>query len=212
ERSCAWPEGLVTHLLTGGDMVDEQKQELQGEEIGTEQQEAVTPAGDDPAARIAELEEQLAAAQDQALRAAADAQNSRRRAEQEIAKAHKVALVLLSVDVLPVAYSLERGRALSSSEAPASQPMREGMELTLKLFTDTLARHQVVPVSPEGEPFNPELHQAMAMEASDKVEPNTVLKVFQKGYTLNERLLRPAMVVVSKAGSGQTGGTIDEQA
>ncbi|SFQ85935.1 molecular chaperone GrpE [Halopseudomonas formosensis] len=193
-------------------MVDEQKQELQGEEIGTEQQEAATPAGDDPAARIAELEEQLAAAQDQALRAVADAQNARRRAEQEIAKAHKFALERFSMDLLAVVDSLERGLELSSNEDPAIRPMREGMELTLKLFTDTLARHQVVAVNPEGEPFNPELHQAMAMEASDKVEPNTVLKVFQKGYTLNERLLRPAMVVVSKAGSDQTGGTIDEQA
>lgn len=193
-------------------MVDEQKQELQDEEIGTEQQEAAAPAGDDPAARIAELEEQLAAAQDQALRAVADAQNARRRAEQEIAKAHKFALERFSMDLLAVVDSLERGLELSSNEDPAIRPMREGMELTLKLFTDTLARHQVVAVNPEGEPFNPELHQAMAMEASDKVEPNTVLKVFQKGYTLNERLLRPAMVVVSKAGSGQTGGTIDEQA
>lgn len=193
-------------------MVDEQKQELQDEEIGTEQQEAAAPAGDDPAARIAELEEQLAAAQDQALRAVADAQNARRRAEQEIAKAHKFALERFSMDLLAVVDSLERGLELSSNEDPAIRPMREGMELTLKLFTDTLARHQVVAVNPEGEPFNPELHQAMAMEASDKVEPNTVLKVFQKGYTLNERLLRPAMVVVSKAGAGQTGGTIDEQA
>src|SRR5690554_4646860 len=193
-------------------MVDEQKQELQDEEIGTEQQEAATPARDDPAARIAEREEQLAAAQDQALRAVADAQNARRRPDQAIPKAHEFALERFSMDLLAVVDSLERGLELSSNEDPAIQPMREGMELTLKLFTDTLARHQVVTVNPEGEPFNPELHQAMAMEASDKVEPNTVLKVFQKGYTLNERLLRPAMVVVSKAGAGQTGGTIDEQA
>src|SRR5690606_22874406 len=116
------------------------------------------------------------------------------------------------MDLLAVVDSLERGLELSSNEDPAIQPMREGMELTLKLLTDTLARHQEVAVNPESAPFNPELHEAMEMEASDKVEPNTVLKVFQKGYTLNERLLRPAMVVVSKAGSGQTGGTIDEQA
>src|SRR5690554_7870720 len=149
--SCAWPEGLVTHLLTGGDMVDEQKQELQDEEIGTEQQEAATPAVDDPAARIAELEEQLAAAQYQALRAVADAQYARRRAEQEITKAHRFALERFSMDLLAVVDSLERGLELSSNEDPAIQPMREGMELTLKLFTDTLARHQVVAVNPEGE-------------------------------------------------------------
>src|SRR5690606_8802987 len=125
-------------------MVDEQKQELQAEEIGTEQQEAATPAGDDPAARIAELEAQLAAAQDQALRAVADAPTARRRAEREVAKAHTFALGRFSMDLLAVVDSLERGLALSSNADPAIQPMREGMELTLKLFTDALARHQVV--------------------------------------------------------------------
>lgn len=192
-------------------MVDEQKQEPLDETLDAEQQETVA-AEDDLVARINELEEQLAAAQDQALRAVADAQNARRRSEQEVTKAHKFALERFANDLLAVVDSLERGLELSSDEDPAIKPMRDGMELTLKLFTDTLARHQIVAVDPHGEPFNPELHQAMTMEERDNVEPNTVIKVFQKGYTLNERLLRPAMVVVSKAAAGGAGGTIDEQA
>ena len=193
-------------------MVDEPRQDMQDEEISAEQQGSTVAAEDDLVARIAELEEQLAAAQDQALRAVADAQNARRRSEQEVTKAHKFALERFANDLLAVVDSLERGLELSNADDPAIKPMRDGMELTLKLFSDTLARHQVVAVDPHGEPFNPELHQAMTMEERDNVEPNTVIKVFQKGYTLNERLLRPAMVVVSKAAAGHDGRTIDEQA
>lgn len=193
-------------------MVDEQKQELQDEGLSTDQEQSTVAVEEDLVARIASLEEQLAAAQDQALRAVADSQNARRRAEQEVAKAHKFALEGFANDLLAVVDSLERGLELSSDEDPAIKPMRDGMELTLKLFADTLGRHQVLAVDPHGQPFNPELHQAMTMEENDSVEPNTVLKVFQKGYTLNERLLRPAMVVVSKAGAGRPSGTIDEQA
>lgn len=192
-------------------MVDEQRQDPQDEELGADQQEGVA-VEEDLVARIATLEEQLAAAQDQALRAVADAQNARRRSEQEVTKAHKFALERFSGDLLAVVDSLERGLELSSDEDPAIKPMRDGIELTLKLFVDTLARHGITVVDPHGEPFNPELHQAMAMEEQGNVEPNTVIKVFQKGYALNERLLRPAMVVVSKAATGQASGTIDEQA
>lgn len=192
-------------------MVDEQRQESQDEELDSDQQEGFA-VEEDLVARIATLEEQLAAAQDQALRAVADAQNVRRRSEQEVTKAHKFALERFGNDLLAVVDSLERGLELSSDEDPAIKPMRDGMDLTLKLFADTLGRHGISAVDPHGEPFNPELHQAMAMEEQDSVEPNTVIKVFQKGYTLNERLLRPAMVVVSKAATGQNSGTIDEQA
>jgi len=87
------------------------------------------------------------------------------------------------------------------------------MDLTLKMFADTLERFQIVAVEPNGEPFNPELHQAMAMEERDSVEPNTVIRVFQKGYTISGRLLRPAMVVVSKTPADKPASpTIDEQA
>lgn len=193
-------------------MVDEPKQDLQDDESMIDQEQSTVAVEEDLVARIASLEGQLATAQDQVLRAAADVQNARRRAEQEVEKAHKFALERFANDLLAVVDSLERGLELSSDEDPAIKPMRDGMELTLKLFSDTLARHQIVAVDPHGEPFNPELHQAMTMEERDSVEPNTVIKVFQKGYTLSGRLLRPAMVVVSKAGAGGTSGSINEKA
>lgn len=181
-------------------MADEQKQDLNEQEPAASAEQA-NAAADDPTARIAGLEEQLAVAQDQVLRAAADVQNARRRAEQEIEKAHKFGLERFASELLPLLDSLERGMELSDANDPAIKPMREGMELTLKMFADTLARFQIVAVDPHGEPFNPELHQAMAMEERDNVEPDTVIRVFQKGYTLSGRLLRPAMVVVSKPAS-----------
>ena len=166
---------------------------------------------DDLSTRVQTLEEQLAAAQDQSLRMAADLQNVRRRADQDVEKAHKFALEKFANDLLPVVDSLERGLELTSAADEASKAMREGMQLTLKLFHDTLKRHQLEALDPHGAPFNPEHHQAMAMEESIHAEPNTVLKVFQKGYLLNGRLLRPAMVVVSKAPLTPP-PSIDEQA
>lgn len=173
--------------------------------------EQAATAPEDLQGRVAQLEEQLAAAQDQALRMAADLQNVRRRAEQDVEKAHKFALEKFAGDLLAVVDSLERGLELSSAENEAIKPMREGMQLTLKLLTDTLKRYQVEQVDPLGEPFNPEHHQAMAMEESLHAEPGSVLKVFQKGYLLSGRLLRPAMVVVSKAPAAAQ-PSIDEQA
>ncbi|MBA1190651.1 nucleotide exchange factor GrpE [Pseudomonas entomophila] len=166
---------------------------------------------DELGARVQVLEEQLAAAQDQSLRAVADLQNVRRRAEQDVEKAHKFALEKFAGDLLPVIDSLERGLELSSADDETIKPMREGIELTLKMFSDTLARYNLQPIDPHGEPFNAEHHQAMAMQESAEVEPNSVLKVFQKGYLLNGRLLRPAMVVVSKAPSAPQ-PSIDEKA
>ncbi|EPH5797501.1 TPA: nucleotide exchange factor GrpE [Pseudomonas aeruginosa] len=173
--------------------------------------EQPTGAAEDLTARVQELEEQLAAAQDQALRMVADLQNVRRRAEQDVEKAHKFALEKFAGDLLAVVDTLERGLEMSDPNDEAIKPMREGMELTLKMFDDTLRRYQVEALNPEGEPFNPEQHQAMAMQESALAEPGSVLKVFQKGYLLNGRLLRPAMVVVSKA-PAETPPSIDEQA
>ncbi len=189
-------------------MADEQKQETENFESAEQQQAG---AGEDLAARVESLEEQLAAAQDQSLRIAAELQNIRRRAEQDVEKAHKFALEKFAGDLLAVVDSLERALELSNPDDEAIKPMREGVELTVKLFLDTLARHQLQAVDPLGEPFNPEHHQAMAMQESHQAEPNSVLKVFQKGYLLNGRLLRPAMVVVSKA-PAQAQPSIDEKA
>ncbi|PTU73961.1 nucleotide exchange factor GrpE [Pseudomonas mangrovi] len=189
-------------------MADEQNLDNQNADNLDEQ---ASVGSEDLGSRVQVLEEQLAAAQDQALRVAAEMQNLRRRAEQDIEKAHKFALEKFANDLLPVMDSLERGLELSDPNDESIRPMREGVELTLKLFADVLARHQLVAVSPVGEPFNPEHHQAMAMEESIHAEPGSVLKVFQKGYLLSGRLLRPAMVVVSKA-PAQPQPSIDEQA
>ncbi|MFF7710526.1 nucleotide exchange factor GrpE [Pseudomonas sp. NPDC007930] len=188
-------------------MADEQKLDEQNPAANPAQE----GAGEDLGARVVALEEELAAAKDQALRVVADLQNVRRRAEQDVEKAHKFALEKFANDLLPVIDSLERGLELSNDQDEALRPMREGMQMTLKLFADTLKRYNLDALDPHGEPFNAEQHQAMAMQESADVEPNTVLKVFQKGYLLNGRLLRPAMVVVSKA-PAPVSPSIDEKA
>lgn len=188
-------------------MADEQKLD----ELNPNADKAAEAGSEDLVARVQLLEEQVAAAQDQALRTAADLQNVRRRAEQDVEKAHKFALEKFAGDLLPVIDSLERGLELSNPDDENIRPMREGIELTLKMFEDTLKRYNLEAIDPHGEPFNADQHQAMAMQESAEVEPNSVLKVFQKGYQLNGRLLRPAMVVVSKA-AAPVSPSIDEKA
>jgi len=148
---------------------------------------------------IIKLQEQLALEKDLALRVQAEAQNVRRRAQQDVEKAHKFAVEKLLQDLLPVVDNLERALATINPEDEASKAIAEGVGLTHRSFVDTLAKHSVEVVNPAGEPFDPELHQAMTQVPNGDVEPNTVLEVFQKGYRLNGRLVRPAMVVVSKA-------------
>lgn len=150
-------------------------------------------------AQIATLAAAYESAKEQSLRSQAEAQNARRRAEQDVEKAHKYGLEKIVNDLLPVVDNLER--ALASID-PANETLAafaEGIQLTHKSFVDALARHQVAVVSPEGEPFDPNLHQAVSAVPNPDVEPNTVLNCFQKGYTLHGRLVRPAMVVVSTA-------------
>ena len=166
---------------------------------GEEPIEALTEPAD---AVPQDLEAELAAAQDAALRAQADAMNVQRRSEQEIDKARKFALERFCGDLLGVVDNLERAME-SSSDAGGDAALIEGIELTHKGFMDVLTKYGVVPVDPMGEPYDPETAQAMSMVEQPDAEPNTVVAVMQKGYTLNGRLLRPAMVMVSKAASGQ---------
>lgn len=158
-------------------------------------------SGDPLQLRIEELEQELANARDQALRAAAEMQNARRRAEMDVEKAHKYALDKFVGSLLPVVDNMERAIEAGSQEGADPVALNEGVQLTLKSLIDALKAHKVEAVSPEGEPFNPELHQAITMVEVPDAEPNTVVSVVQKGYTLNGRLVRPAMVVVSKAKS-----------
>ena len=138
-------------------------------------------------------------AKEQSLRSQADAQNVRRRAEQDIEKAHKFGQDKIINDLLPVVDNLERALATIDLSNEAFTAIAEGIQLTHKSFVDALSRHQVIAVNPQGEPFDPQLHQAVSALPNADVEPNTVINVFQKGYTLHGRLLRPAMVVVSKS-------------
>ena len=148
---------------------------------------------------VAQLEEDLAAARDAALRSHADAQNIKRRAEQDVEKARKFGLEQFSRELLPVVDNLERALEATAGQGEAVKPIAEGVELTLKSFLDALRKFNIEAVDPMGEPFDPNLHQAMSMVENAEVEPNSVIAVMQKGYTLNGRLLRPAMVMVSKA-------------
>jgi molecular chaperone GrpE len=152
-----------------------------------------------PEERIAQLEEELAGARDNVLRAQADAQNTARRAEQDVEKARKFALERFAGELLPVVDNLERALESTAGDDEALKSIAEGVELTLKSFHDVLAKFNIEVVNPEGEPFDPNLHQAMSMVENPDVEPNTVIAIMQKGYTLNGRLIRPAMVMVSKA-------------
>ena len=177
--------------------------ETDGDAAETEEQEgeAIAEAGGelDPAVKIAELEQALVEARESVLRAQADAINAQRRAEKEVEKARKFALEGFSKEVLVVADNLERALSLVNPEDEAIKSIVEGIELTLKSFGDVLAKFNIEAVDPHGEPFDPQLHQAMSMVPNPEVDPNTVIAVMQKGYTLNGRLIRPAMVMVSKA-------------
>ena len=158
-----------------------------------------------PEAEIALLYSELEAAKqtindqkDSVVRAAADVENMRRRAAQDVEKAHKFALEKFANELLPVIDNLERAIEFSDKENEQLKPVLEGIEMTVKSFNDAVSKFGVEIVNPQGEQFNPEFHQAMSIQPSNDVAPNTVLAVMQKGYTLNGRLLRPAMVMVSK--------------
>ncbi|MFT7389028.1 MAG: molecular chaperone GrpE [Candidatus Endobugula sp.] len=145
------------------------------------------------------LSEEIISLKEQVLRAHADAQNARRRAEQDVEKARKFALEKFVSDLLPVADNLERAITAGDAENETQKAVLDGVALTLKSLQDALKKYKVEVVDPAGEPFDPQLHQAMTMVPNPDMEPNTVMDVFQKGYTLNGRLVRPAMVVVSSA-------------
>lgn len=144
----------------------------------------------------------------QLLRTKAETENLQRRHERELENAHKFALDRFASDILAVRDSMELGLDAANNEGADVESIRQGTQLTLKLLSDVMEKFNIVQISPEGEPFNPEFHQAMSTQPRDDVPPNTVVAVVQKGYTLNDRLIRPAMVMVSQGDAGK----IDEQA
>lgn len=164
--------------------------------------DASAPTPDASAELLQKLEEaqaQVAQYKDQALRTQADMQNLRRRVERDVENAHKYALEKFSGELLPVVDNLERALAASDKTSEAVKPLAEGVELTLKAFLDVLKKFQVEIVNPIGQPFSPDLHEAVAIVDAPHAEPNSVIDVLQKGFTLNGRLLRAATVVVAKA-------------
>jgi molecular chaperone GrpE len=145
------------------------------------------------------LQEQLDGANDQLLRLQAEMQNVRRRAERDVESAHKYALEKFATELLSVVDNLERALGTIDRDDESQKSVFEGIDLTLKGFLDVLARFKIEAVEPNGQPFDADFHQAVSMVPNGDVEANTVIEVFQKGYTLNGRLIRPAMVVVSTA-------------
>ena len=155
---------------------------------------------EDQLSETEELQEQVSKANDQVLRVQAEMQNVRRRVERDVENAHKYALDKFTTELLPVVDNLERALSTIDAADDAQKAVATGLELTLKSFFDVLGRFKIEVVDPAGQPFDADLHQAVSMVPNPDLEPNTVMDVFQKGYTLNGRLVRPAMVVVSKAG------------
>lgn len=188
-----------------GNKQDTPNEPLSGErEVNAAAENSPEAAGtDERELRIAELEAQLAVAQggvrEAQLRAQAEIENIRRRTESDIEKAHKFALEKFTNELLPVIDSLERALEVTDRNNPQLHATIEGLELTLKSLLDAVRKFGVEVVNEINVAFNPEVHQAMSMMESDAMDPNHVLMVMQPGYTLNGRLLRPAMVAVSKA-------------
>ncbi|MBU9613558.1 nucleotide exchange factor GrpE [Burkholderia multivorans] len=166
------------------------------EENGSETQAAqdAAPAAEAADAALAEAQAKVAELQESYLRAKAETENVRRRAQEDVAKAHKFAIESFAEHLLPVLDSLEAAVGDTSGDIAK---VREGVELTLRQLTNALEKGRVVAINPVGEKFDPHRHQAISMVPADQ-EPNTVVTVLQKGYTIADRVLRPALVTVAQ--------------
>lgn len=168
--------------------------------------------GDD---EVAQLREQLEQQKEEVLRAKAEMQNIRRRAEIDVEKAHKFGTEKFVKELLPVVDSLDKAVESAQNQEVQNEEVvsriKEGVDMTLEMFIGALSKFNVEQINPVGEPFDPQKHEAMSMVPSNEAEPNTVIAVMQKGYLLHERVVRPAMVMVAKAEEPE-GGNVDEQA
>ena len=181
--------------------LEENEQEAQSDEQSTEETVVDFIDSEDGEVTIESLQEELETVRasadknwDTVLRMKADADNQRKRTEKQVQDAHKFAVQKFVGELLPVADSLEMGMAAEGD----IDKIREGMKLTMDVFNSSMAKFSVEAVEPLGEKFNPELHQAMAMQPSEEYDEGHVSAVMQKGYTLSGRLVRPAMVMVVK--------------
>lgn len=153
---------------------------------------------EDPAALLEDARNKADQHWNELLRAKADMENLRRRQARDLENAHKHALDKFVAELLPIYDSMELGLKAASGEEASLEAVREGLEMTMKMFLSSISKFGLEQVDPEGQAFDPELHQAVAMQPADGVEANQVLNVMQKGYQFNGRLLRPAIVVVSQ--------------
>lgn len=149
---------------------------------------------------LEETRQQLAEFQDKLVRMQAEMENQRKRADKKLEDAHKFSIEKFSREVLQIKDSLELGLNADNIDV---QKLQEGTELTLKVLGGVLSKFEITELNPLGDVFDPNLHEAMTIQESAEHPPNTVLTVVQKGYTLHERLLRPAMVIVAKSPSGK---------
>ncbi len=181
-------------------------EEVPPEENEATENEAPEEAGDTVAADHTELTALLEDARvraddhwDQYLRLQAEIENLHKRAERDLGNAHKFALERFALELLPVKDSLEMGLNTFDAEADGVSRLKEGVELTLQMLTSAMEKFGITEVNPQNAVFDPENHQAMSMQECEGVAPNTVVTVVAKGYLLNERLIRPAMVIVARA-------------
>jgi molecular chaperone GrpE len=186
-------------------VVEEKQDQQTTDDVSPEQDSG---GSDEQQTEISKLQEQLAAANKKAeenwsemLRARAELENAHKRGARDVENAHKYAIEKFVQELLPVIDSMEMGLSAAADQSADIEKLRQGTELTLKIFTDALQKFEIESVDPVDQAFDPEFHQAMTLQETDDKSPNTVLAVMQKGYLLKGRLIRPAMVVVSKAPS-----------
>jgi molecular chaperone GrpE len=177
--------------------IDPASDALQNDDAGG-QENNNTESSETLAEKLASAERAATENWDKLLRVQAEMDNLRRRTEKDLQNAHKYSLEKFARELLPVVDSLELGIQAATADVPEVSKLREGSDLTLKQLLATLEKFGVLQIDPQGQKFSPDLHQAISVEPSAEVEPNTIVKVFQKGYQLNDRLLRPAMVVIAQ--------------
>lgn len=176
-------------------MTAERPDEAIDEERTEAEPELLEATEDNPEVALADAEAKAAENWERYVRAAAEVENVRKRASRDLENAHKFAIERFAKELLAVKDGLEM--ALAASENASFESLLEGSEATLKMLGSTMERFGIQVVDPEGEPFDPQVHEAISMQPSDDVEPGSVVAVVQKGYVLNGRLLRPAMVIVA---------------
>jgi len=204
-------ESIEEEALSNDAAEDQTEAEVEADDAAAEPQEPPEISIESLQGQLELAAEEVSKFRDVALRAEAEMQNVRRRASKDLENAHKYGVEKFVKNILPVIDGLEKAIEAVEQAAGEDGPNKaiaEGVSLCHKMLLDALSKDGVVAVDPLGEPFDPNIHQAMSMVENPDVEPNSVVLVVQKGYTLNERLVRPAMVMVSKG----TSPNIDETA